>query len=73
MTREQLRALPFGKARTFELPAARDIINATSLIYRSQHVLGCRFTVRCDYEQLRMTISRSPLSFQLTNSRLSLK
>lgn len=58
MTREQLRALPFGKARTFELPAARDIINATSLIYRSQHVLGCRFTVRCDYEQLRMTITR---------------
>lgn len=55
MTREQLRALPFGKPRTFELPAARDIINATSLIYRSQHVLGCRFTVRCDYEQLRMT------------------
>lgn len=41
MTREQLRALPFGKARTFELPAARDIINATSLIYRSQHVLDC--------------------------------
>lgn len=26
--------------------------------YRSQHVLGCRFTVRCDYEQLRMTITR---------------
>lgn len=40
MTREQLRALPFGKARTFELPAARDIINATSLIYNVRIAKG---------------------------------
>lgn len=58
MTIKQLRAIPYEEAVTFKLPTARDIMNAASLAYKAQHVMGCRFSTKCDYEASTLIITK---------------
>ena len=58
LTRDLLRSLPYDEERAYHLPTARDLLNGTSLAYRSQYLMDSRFSIRCNYERSIIRITR---------------
>lgn len=58
LTRDLLRSLPYDEERVYQLPTTRDILNGTSLAYRTQYLMDSRFCIRCNYERSIIRITR---------------
>ena len=61
LTREDLRALAPGEAKTFTMPNIQACYCGKSLAYQTQHLLNCKFSVSVDYSKNTLTIQRNEL------------
>ena len=61
LTRNDLRSIPMGRAKTFSLSDANACDNGESLAYQFQNLLCCKFSVQTDYVNSRLTITRNAL------------
>lgn len=60
ITREDLRAIHIGEARTFELPDYSAVLSAKSSAYAFGRIEGCRFTFQVEPDAPVITITRMP-------------
>lgn len=58
VTRDDLRAIPKGQTRTFELPSAAACDSGKSMAYQMQNILSCKFTCETNYTENTLTITR---------------
>lgn len=61
VTRNDLRGIPMGCARTFKLPGAKAINSAKAIAYQLQHEEGCKFSAESDYANNCVTITKKAL------------
>lgn len=60
ITREDLRAIRLGQARTYELPNYSAILSAKASAYSLGRVDGCRFSCSVESERNAITIIKLP-------------
>jgi hypothetical protein len=58
LTRNDLRLIDVGATKAFQLPNAKACNNGKSMAYQFQHDLGCKFSIRTDYNASTLTITR---------------
>lgn len=61
LTRDDLRSIPNGGSITIALPSAQACYSAKTLAYQAQHIMNCKFSVRADFTENTLTITRSAL------------
>lgn len=59
VTVEVLRDMAVGETVVFELPSAQAVLSGSTLAYRMQHMLGCRFSTAANYAEKTLTITKS--------------
>lgn len=61
LTRDALRAIDVGETHTFRLPNATACDNGKVVAYQMQNILQCKFSVKTDYANNTLTVTRSTL------------
>lgn len=61
VTRNDLRSIPMGATREFDLPNAKACDTAKTVAYQLQNQEGCRFSVETDYLNSRIKITKNAL------------
>lgn len=62
VTSDVLREMKMGETLTFALPDAAAVLTGKSLAYRMGRLLRCKFSAPADFDNNRLTITKSPLS-----------
>lgn len=58
ITADILRAIEAGEKKLFQLPDASACASGRSYAYQLQRLLGCKFSVRTNFDTCTLTISR---------------
>lgn len=61
ITRDDLRAMADGETKTFELGTVGACESGRVTAYTMQHYMGCKFSVRTNYANKTLTITRQAL------------
>ena len=59
VTSDDLRQMEIGETRTFVLPDAGAIYSARATAFRIQNLLGCKFRTSADFNDNRLTITKT--------------
>ncbi len=61
LTRDHLREMAIGETKDFKLPTAQAVDTAGTVAYQMQNVERCKFSVKKDYANTTITITKSEL------------